>query len=67
MNNKNYHQLSKHNFALRYFKTYYDNKNYIHELTKEVLNLNILNDFYDDYINSELYFEHYKKQTQSEL
>tara|TARA_Y100000296_G_C5022852_1_gene180745 strand:+ start:19 stop:237 length:219 start_codon:yes stop_codon:yes gene_type:complete len=67
MNNKYYHQLSKHNFALRYFKTYFDDKNYIHIKTKEILNMNILDDFYDDYITSKLYFEHYKKQTQSQL
>ena len=67
MNNNYYHQISKHNFAKRYFKTYFNNKNYIHIETKEILNLNILKDFYEDYINSELYFEDYKKQTQQEL
>ena len=67
MNSLYYYQLSKHHFAERYFQTYYDGKNYIHVETREVLNMNILNDFYEDYITSELYFEHYKKQTQSEL
>jgi len=57
-------KLSKHNFAIKYFNTYFHNNNYIHIKTKEILNINILNDFYDDFINTRLNFNQYKKETQ---
>ena len=57
-------KLNKHNFAIKYFNTYFNNKNYIHNKTKEILNINILNEFYDDYITSKLNFCQYKKHTQ---
>jgi len=59
--------LNKHNFAIKYFGTYFNNNNYIHVKTREVLNMNILNDFYEDFVTSKLNFNQYKKQTQVEL
>ena len=64
MNKQKMNKLSKHNFAIKYFNTYFHNNNYIHIETKEILNNNILNDFYDDFINTRLNFNQYKKETQ---
>ena len=67
MNKQKMNKLSKHNFAIKYFKTYFHNNNYYHIKTKEILNINILNDFYDDFINTRLNFNQYKKETQIQL
>lgn len=60
-------KLSKHDFAIQYFDTVYSNGIYEHNSTGEILNKNILNEFYDDYRTSKMSFQDYKNSTQFEL